>query len=296
MDISLDTYRTFYYACQFKNLTKVADILYVTQPAITKQIKKLEESLGKSLIIRTTKGISLTNEGELLYKELKAPMETILQIENTFKNKLDNYELNLKIIAGHHAIKNILLPAMASFNKKHPKIKFEMSSYPSDISIQKLRRNEADLIFCTEDELSEQYNDIVTKPICDIHDILVIAESQKRKYPSKISLEDLSKVPTIAKTEGSAYRAYIDNYYKEMGQKFIPTYELSNYWLIEEYVRLGLGVGLGIKEYMKSDLDNGTVIQIETKEPIPVRKLICAMQKNSAVDSIMREFLREIKL
>ena len=159
MDINLDSYKIFYYVCEFKNLTKVADILYVTQPAITKQIKKLEESLGKTLIVRTSKGIELTNEGELLYKEIKTPIESILQADNTFKSKVDNYEVNIKIIAGHSTIKNILLPAMVEFNKEHPNVKFEMSTSPYQKAIQKLRRNEVDIVFYTTDEMNETYNE-----------------------------------------------------------------------------------------------------------------------------------------
>ena len=295
MDISLDAYKIFYYVCEFKNLTKTANMMYVTQPAITKQIKKLEENIGKTLIIRTTKGIELTSEGLLLYKEIKTPIESILQIENTLKNKIDNYEINLKIIAGHSTIKNILIPAMTKFNKKHSKVKFEMNTYPFSTAIQKLRRNEADLIFYTTDELTENYNDITTKTICDIHDILVVSENIKNRYPDKISILDLNNFSTITKPENSACRIFINNTFKESGQKFIPTYELSNYWLVDEYVRLGLGIGLGIKEFLENDLKNGTLVQIETEEPIPKRQMAYAMQKNSASYSILKEFLKEIK-
>lgn len=295
MDVSLDAYKIYYYVCEFKNLTKAANILYVTQPAITRQIKKLEESLGKTLVIRTTKGIELTNEGQLLYNEIKAPMERILHAENTFKYKLDNYETNLKIIAGHFTIKKILLPAMTKFNKKHPKVKFEMNTYPFSKAIQKLRRNEADLIFFTKDELTESYNDIITKNICEIQDILVVSSEVKRKYPNKISILDLNRFPTISKPENSSCRNMIDKYFKEAGQKFIPTYELSNYWLVDEYVRLGLGVGFEIKQFIEDDLQNENLVEIKTEEVLPKRQMAYAMKKNSACYEIIREFMKEVK-
>lgn len=295
MDINLDGYKIFYYVCEFKNLTKVADILCVTQPAITKQIKKLEESLGKSLIIRTSKGIKLTNEGELLYKEIKQPIESILQANNTFKSKVDNYEISIKIIAGHSTIKNVLLPAMIEFNKEHPNVKFEMSTYPYQEAIQKLRRNEADLIFFTTDEMTESYNDIITKNIYTLHDILVVSRDVQRRYPKKISLLDLDNFKTISKLENSAFRLYIDNYFKENKKIFIPTYQLSNYWLVYEYTKLGLGIGLGIREYMKEDLKEGLITQIETEETIPKRQMAYAMQKNSPSYGIIKEFMRQVK-
>ena len=295
MDINLDGYKIFYYVCKLKNLTKVADILYVTQPAITKQIKKLEDNLGKALIIRTSKGIKLTDDGELLYKQIKDPIELIMQADNTFKNKIDNYEIDIKIIAGHSTIKNILLPAMVEFNKEHPNVKFEMSTYPYQKAIQKLRRNEADLIFYTTDEMSESYNDIVTKNICTIHDILVVSGDVRRRYPNKISILDLDNFKTITKQENSACRLFIDDYFKENGKIFIPTYQLSNYWLVYEYTKLGLGIGLGIKEYMKENLNNGTLSQIETVETIPERQMAYAIQKNSPSYGIIKEFMKQVK-
>lgn len=294
MDTNLDVYKVFYYVCEFKNLTKVADILYVTQPAITKQIKKLEETLGKSLIIRTSKGIKLTNEGELLYREIKTPIESIIRANNTFKNKVDNYETSIKIIAGHSTIKNLLLPAMVNFNKEHPNVKFEMSTYPYQKAIQKLRRNEADLIFYTTNEITENYNDIVTKEICPIHDILVVSGNVKKRYPNKISILDLDNFKTIAKQENSSCRAFIDNYFKEHGKNFIPTYQLSNYWLVHEYVALGLGIGLGIKEFEKNDLASGSVVQIETEETIPERQMAYSIQKNSALYGIIKDFMKHV--
>ena len=79
MDISLDIYKTFYYVCELKNITKTAEVLCVTQPAVTKQIKKIEELLGKSLIVRTSKGIDLTNEGKIgLHKLRNGDLDLVL--------------------------------------------------------------------------------------------------------------------------------------------------------------------------------------------------------------------------
>lgn len=296
MDINLEGYKIFYYVCELKNLTKVADTLYVTQPAISKQIRKLEETLGKTLIIRTSKGIKLTSDGELLYKEIKDPIESIIQADNTFKNKIDNYEVNIKIVAGHSTIQNILLPAMVEFNKEHPNVKFEMSTFPYQEAIQKLRRNETDLIFYTTDEITESYNDIITKDLYTIHDILAISGDVKRRYPAKISILDIDNFRTITKQENSACRAFIDKYLKENGKLFIPTYQLSNYWLVHEYIKLGLGIGIGIKEYMQKELTNGSIVQIETEETIPERQMAYAMKKNCASYGIIKEFIKQIKL
>ena len=120
MEVNLELYKIFYYVCELKNITKVAEKLYVTQPAITKQIKKLEETLGKELVIRTSKGVELTDDGNNLYNSIKLHIEALIAIENNFREKIDNYEITLKIIATHTVTKRVLLKAITEFNKKHP--------------------------------------------------------------------------------------------------------------------------------------------------------------------------------
>ena len=73
--------------------------------------------------------------------------------------------------------------------------------------------------------------------------------------------------------------AEIDKYFKEAGQKFIPTYELSNYWLVDEYVRLGLGIGFEIKQFIEDDLQNENLVEIKTEEVLPKRQMAYAMKK-----------------
>lgn len=183
---------------------------------------------------------------------------------------------------------------MASFNKKHPNVKFEMNTYQYSEAIQKLKKNETDLIFYSTNEMTENYSDVITKDICIIHDVLVVSGELRKRYPNRISILDIDNFKMITKPENSASRAFIDEYFKKSGKMFIPTYELSNHWLIYEYVKLGLGVGLGIKEFMKKDLDNGTISQIETIEEIPERHMACAVQKNNAQLKIIKEFMKEI--
>ena len=80
-NVPLNLYKIFYYVAINKNITKTAKLLYVSQPSITQAIKKLEEILGVQLIVRTKKGIFLTNEGEILFNYVKISMDAIFNAE-----------------------------------------------------------------------------------------------------------------------------------------------------------------------------------------------------------------------
>ena len=91
MNINLDSYNVFYAVAKSGNITKASNILHISQPAITKQIKNLEEELGFQLFIRTKRGVILTSNGEKVYEQIKEAMKYIKNIEN-ISNSLNKLE------------------------------------------------------------------------------------------------------------------------------------------------------------------------------------------------------------
>ena len=84
MNINFELYKTFYSVAKNKNITKAAHELMISQPAVSKSIKTLEEQVGCSLFIRNKYGVSLTEEGETFYKNIKPAIEMIEHAEETF--------------------------------------------------------------------------------------------------------------------------------------------------------------------------------------------------------------------
>ena len=86
MNISLDLYRLFYVVAKEGSISKAASILFISQPAITLQIKKLESELGVSLFTRTKHGVVLTEEGSVLFEYIKSAIDNIINGENALSN------------------------------------------------------------------------------------------------------------------------------------------------------------------------------------------------------------------
>lgn len=294
MNISFDLYNVFYYVCEFKSITKTANFLYVSQPAITKSIKNLEKHLGKTLITSNHQGIEITNDGKKLYNEIKTSVEKLNSIEASFKETGKNEEV-IRIIAGYSTIKKLLLKTVSEFNKKYQNIRFEIGTYPYHESIQRLREGKADLIFLNMKEKDIEYNNISFQRLYTVHDILVVTKEIKKDFPDQIKLEDLNDYPVICKYGKSIARSNIESYFKQIKREFTPRYELSNHWLIEEYIRMNLGMGLITKEFILDDLKSGKLIEIKTDVPIPQREIGYATRKNAINYKILKEFIKEVK-
>ena len=95
MNVSLELYKIFYFVAQHKSITKAAQHLNVSQPAVTKQIKNLENLLEVTLIKKDPKGIVLTEPGEKLYNMLEEPINNLLSIESSYKDICDKKIHNL---------------------------------------------------------------------------------------------------------------------------------------------------------------------------------------------------------
>ena len=84
---NLELYKIFVIVAKEENLTKASEKLYISQPAVTKHIKNLEEALNTKLFIRSNHGILLTEEGKKIYDEIKNPINEILELDRKYVNK-----------------------------------------------------------------------------------------------------------------------------------------------------------------------------------------------------------------
>ena len=120
---NLNNYKVFYNVAKYKSLSKAAEKLYISQPAISKSISKLEEGLEIKLFDRTSKGVMLTDEGEVLYKHIESAFESIIKGEDEIKKIGELGIGQLRIGVSTSLCKHILLDYLKGFITMNPHIK-----------------------------------------------------------------------------------------------------------------------------------------------------------------------------
>jgi len=123
MDINLDYYRIFYYVGYWSSISKAAEELSISQPAVSQSVKQLERAVGAPLFIRTSKGVRFTSEGEVLYSYVKRGYEYIVLGENKVKEMLSLEYGEIRIGASDMTLQFYLLPILERFHDLYPKIK-----------------------------------------------------------------------------------------------------------------------------------------------------------------------------
>ena len=147
MNINFELYKTFYFVAKNKNITKAANELYVSQPAVSKSIKTLEEQLGGELFFRNKKGVVLTQAGEELFLTVQKMMEQLHDAENQFKDHINFKRGIIKIGVSTTIARSFLLEYLKIFHDRYPDIEIKIDTNPSYRLFEKLSNGFLDIIF-----------------------------------------------------------------------------------------------------------------------------------------------------
>ena len=279
MNINFELYRIFYVVANHSNITKASEELNISQPAISKSIKSLEEQLGGKLFIRTKKGVILTEEGKEFYKYIKHAIEYINNAENKFTD-LINLECGcIKIGINTTLTKEFLLPYLEKFNTLFPKIDIQIITDLTSNLMQKLRNGLIDIVIFNIND-KEYGNEIKIIKCRKITDCFVVNNKYKDLINKELSLSDLNNYPLILQAKGSNTRWFLDKLGQDNNIIFKPHIELTSYSLVSCFAKIGLGIGYVTKDYIKNELDNKELYELKIKEKIPSRYIGIGLSKN----------------
>ena len=146
MNIDFELYRIFYEVANYGNITKASEHLNISQPAISKSIKHLEEQLGGQLFIRTKRGVVLTAEGKEFYRYIKQAIEYINNAENKFTDLINLETGSIKIGISTTLTKEFLLPYLEKFHLLYPNIDIQIATDLTKELFFKLKNGLIDIV------------------------------------------------------------------------------------------------------------------------------------------------------
>lgn len=290
MDISLDLYRIYCTVVQAGNMSAAAKELYISQPAVSMAIRQLEERMGGSLLVRSSKGVYPTAEGKLLYTYLEQALGLIQAAEDKYR-QMTNMELGeLKIGASDTVIANFLLPYLEKYHKLYPDINIKVTNKTTYESLKLLRTGNVDVCFINL-PISE-CDDLTINPCIEIHDILVGGARYELLSQVGMQLKDLSLYPLLMLEDLSNSRRYIDHYAEENGVVLNPILELGSSDLLLSFAQINLGLTYVIKEFSRKHLDEKKLFEIPVDPPVPKRSIGMVQLKNVQAPSALQGFIK----
>ena len=287
MNVNLDLYRIFYIVAKNGSISAAADVLFISQPAITFQIKKLEEQLGVSLFTRTKRGVTLTDEGKVLFDYVNNAIENIINGENALSN-LKNLDSGIiRIGASTTVCRHVVMPYLEKFHELYPKIDIQIVNNLRSNLLKDLRNGNLDILFLNMP--MNENKDLNIIPINVVQDIFVGNKKYYDLTKGKINLKELNEYPLIFQKLPSNTRAYLNNYLKTNNVDLKPQLEVVSYNLIMDLVKAGFGIGYATKEFIKNELENKTLYEIEVIPRVPKRFIgIATMDKKTPNYSVKK--------
>ncbi|QHQ62788.1 LysR family transcriptional regulator [Anaerocolumna sedimenticola] len=312
MEQNLSLYKIFNTVAETGNISHAAKELYISQPAISKAITKLEENLGILLFNRTSRGVHLTEEGNLLYEHTKSAFDTLLQGEANIKRINELGIGHLRIGVSTTLCKYILLPYLKRFVSSHPHIKITIECQSTFQTLELLERGKLDIGLIGK-PVNLKNLDFYT--VEQIEDIFVTTESYlenlrvrestssvsvqvKRSKDNKLSgiSDDIFKTANVMLLdEKNMTRLYIEDYFTRNQIETNQILEVSNMDLLIEFAKIGLGVSCVIKEFIQKELEGGILIEIPLEKPLGKREVGFAYLSNSRLSEAAKRFIQFYK-
>ncbi len=290
MNQNLSSYRIFYAVANAGNISKAAKELYISQPAISKSIQKLEESIGVRLFDRSSRGVTLTSEGEILYSHVKSAFETLSLGEDKLRRSIQLGVGHLTIGVSSTLCKYILLPYLKDFIKKYPHINISISCHSTNHTLALLEDGKLDVGLIGKPENSKSIDFYCLR---EIEDIFVATED----YLHNLKLRGVEQNQILQNStlmlldKENMTRQYIDDYFQDNHILIQDTIEVSNMDLLIEMSKISLGVGCVIRDFVKEELETGTLTEIPLGIPIHKREIGFAYNQNVRVSKSLECFI-----
>lgn len=290
MEQNLSSYWIFYTVANTRNISKAAEKLYISQPAVSKSIQKLEDALGCRLFSRSSRGVQLTEEGSIVYESVRDAFETLATGEEKLKQFRELGVGHLRIGVSTTLCKYVLLPYLRTFIHQHPHIRISISCQPTNETLQMLEANQIDIgLIGGPADMKQMHFDFVE----EIEDIFVSTE----EYIHNLRLRGVTPDKIFENStlmlldQKNLSRQYIDQYFMLHRINVSDIIEVSNMDLLIDFAKIGVGVACVIKRFVEKELSDGTLIELSLASPVPTREIGFVFQDHRTHSQAVETFI-----
>jgi transcriptional regulator len=289
MEQHLAQYRIFFEVAKAGSISKAAKLLYISQPAISKSILRLEENLEIALFTRTSKGVSLTPEGQIFYEYLQNAFSAI-EAGEIHLAKIKQFNIGKITIGTSNTLcKYILLPYLNKFMKENPHTMVSIFTQSSDKTSLLLSENKIDIGLVAKPAKTQSMSYI---NIMEIHDIFVATPAylSSLKHIFDKSFNPLRDGNIMLLDKNNATRRFIDNCIEGSKLHLNQSIETGNMELLIEFAKTGIGIACVIKEFIQKELEEGTLVEIEMPPDlhIPKREIVFLYDEKNFNPSLIK--------
>jgi DNA-binding transcriptional LysR family regulator len=262
-DLNLNQLKAFYFAANCSSITLAAEKLFITQPAVSMQIKALEMHYGVQLFFRRKKKLELTEAGKHLYQIANKVFTLVGEAEKLLVQAGTRKPDILKVGSTKTLVRYVLAKYISRFQRSYPRIQIQIDEGSSSEMVRSVRRNENDLAIVGRTEYDEGLKVI---PFFQDELVLLAAPGHPLCEKESVSIEDLRGENLILREKGSGTRQLIEKVLETTSLVSSAFIESGNVDFIKELVRIGDGITLLARMGVDRDVTRGDLEILPLKE------------------------------
>lgn len=290
LDFRINTFLT---VCEYMNFTKAAEVLCITQPAVSQHIKYLETTYNSKLFEYEGKKIRITKAGKLLYQT----SITMKHDEEYLKGKIKEEQLGIRSIkfGATLTIGEYILPSkLNSYLNKNKNMKITMIVENTKELLYRLEHGEIDFALVEGYFIKSEYDYVVYSKE---NYICITGKNYKLKKQPQV-LEDLLGETLIVREKGSGTRDIFEKNLEEQNltiNDFSKVIEIGNINSIKYLVKNNHGITALYEAAVKEELDNGSLQKVEVSDLQKNHNFYFIWRKNSTFEELYLEILKEFQ-
>ena len=290
--VNLELYRVFYTVAKCGSLTRAADELFISQPAVSQAIKQLEGQLGANLFNRTHRGMELSDSGgRQIFSIVEKALAELDEAENRLKELSGSATGTIRISASDTIFSYVLIDKIAEYHEKYPDVKLNLINCTTTETLELLKNNKCDIAFLN---LPVDDKDLtLSSVVMPLHDTFVANEKFAALAESVQPLKSMHDYPLLMLDTNTVTRKAIINFSHSIGVHLHPEIECGSLELMIQLAKNGVGIACVPKEYVRRELgEDKSLFEIRTEPSLPARAVGIAFPKNRAVSLAGQAFFQ----
>jgi DNA-binding transcriptional LysR family regulator len=285
--------RVFEAVANNSNFTRAAEELYLTQPAVSMQIRQLEGNLGIALFDHLGKKIFLTDAGKEFYKSSRNITQQLESVEEYLEELKGVRQGHLKIVVATTA-NSFATNLLATFIQRHPEITISLDVTNRQRLIETLESNESDLVIMGQ---PPEKLDLVADPFMDNPLVMIVGRGHplyRKRAKSTFTPSEVEQYKFVVREKGSGTRTAMERFFRERELNLETSMEFGSNEAIKQAVQAGLGLAIVSIHTIKLELQ-AKVVRILDVEDLPIkRKWHLVYRKGKRLSPVAQAFRKFI--
>jgi DNA-binding transcriptional LysR family regulator len=286
--MNLNQLKIFYFAVKSGNLSTAAEQLFITQPAVTKGIQRLQEYYELKFIDYVGKKLVLTDAGEVLFKIAEKIFDMETHAEESIRDFQQRKRGRIRILSsesfGDYYLPEVIIP----FCKAYPLVQVSMNILPTELVVENTASLNCDIGFIS---YPVDHEKLVVREV--LEDELVIITPRRHLLAGRHMLRprDFEGQPLIMHEEESAPRRAIDDFVQRHGINIKIPMELSSNRAIKRAVEHGIGIALISRKVAKEEIEQRRLVALSLGDPVMKRKFFLVHHRDKYISESLQRLM-----